>query len=372
MLPRFPIARLTRLSLMAALLLFAACGDGEDRPNVDVIGGSGSGSASVSGEEPAVTLGTTFEPATNQDLNLAMALDLRDIRAVMAPAARGEPVDWAQAGAIYENGKHQVRGDGTLRSLASIADADVHAAFPNGAAVYGRADFIDGMIRDGLNGTGRGTGLSDNARRQLVNKGIQMLMYGKAIQQINTAKSRVDAGTPDAAAALDETWAVVVGAADPNGNRNNALLATAAGREEDFMLPGKLAGRIESTLVDAARDIQQGDRREFSETAEALKGRINGIFYLSTLRYATLLERDATAGNREMHLAEGWASFQAIRAQVAAASPNAAQTIEAAFTRPPSEEFPASLTRQVYDALNQPAVLQGLGIQSEIQVATPR
>jgi hypothetical protein len=363
---------MTCLSMVAVILILAACGDGEDRPNVDVIDGSGSGSASVSGEEPAVTLGTSFEPTTNQDLNLAMAFDLRDIRAVMGPAARGEPVDWAQVQSIYENGKNQVGADGALRSLASIADADVHTAFPNGATVYGRANFIDGIIRDGLNGTGRAAGLSDNARRQLVDKGIQMLMYGKAMQQINLAKSRVDAGTPDAAAALDEVWAVVVGAADPNGNRNNALLATAAGREEDFMLLGRLAGRIESTLVDAARDIQQGDRRELGETAEALKGRINGIFYLSTLRYATLLERDATVSNREMHLAEGWASFQPIKAQVAAASPNAAQTIEAALTRPANEVFPASVTKQVYDALNQPEVLRALGIQSEIQVATPR
>jgi hypothetical protein len=138
------------------------------------------------------------------------------------------------------------------------------------------------------------------------------------------------------------------------------------------MLLGKLAGRIESTLVDAARDVQQGDKREFDETAEALKGRINGIFYLGTLRYATLLERDATAGNREMHLAEGWASFQPIRAIVAAVSPSAAQTIESAFSRPANEEFPAALTKQVYDALNQPEVLRALGIQSEIQVATPR
>jgi hypothetical protein len=125
-------------------------------------------------------------------------------------------------------------------------------------------------------------------------------------------------------------------------------------------------------LVDAARDVQQGDKREFGETAEALKGRINGIFYLGTLRYAMLLERDATTSNREMHLAEGWASFQPIRALVASASPNAAQAIESAFSRPANEEFPAGLTKQVYDALNAPEVLRALGIQSEIQVATPR
>jgi hypothetical protein len=165
---------------------------------------------------------------------------------------------------------------------------------------------------------------------------------------------------------------VLAGAADPNGNRNNALLATAAAREEDFMLLGKLAGRIESTLVDVARDAQQGDKREFAESAEALKGRLNGIFYLSTLRHATLPGRDATTANREMHLAEGWASFQPIRATVTAASPGAAQTIESAFSQPANEEFPAGLTKQVYDALNQPDVLRALGIQSEIQVATPR
>ena len=56
------------------------------------------------------------------------------------------------------DGKNQLRADGTARSLKSIPNESVQAVFPNGAQVYGSPDFINALIMDGLNGTGRGQG----------------------------------------------------------------------------------------------------------------------------------------------------------------------------------------------------------------------
>lgn len=373
-------SRLFATGVVLAITLTACTGEG--RPNVDVIEGegNGTGSASVSVSGPAgapapAAGGAGYSVVSNVDVYFAMALDLRDIRAVMAPATQGNPVDWAAAKAIYENGKNQLRADGTARSLASIPNDAVHAIFPNGAAVYGRPDFINAIVRDGLDGTGRGQGASDNARRQMVEKGIQMLMYGKALQEMGAAKTRVGEGKTDnstgAPHAVDEAWGAVAGAPDNNLNRPHGLLQTAAGREANFKVEGKLRDPLVKALVDALAAAQKGDVAAYDKAHAEVKGYLNSIFYLGALRYVKQLEGDATAADRETHLAEGWTFWQTVRAAVAQASPGAAETVESAYTRSPGEAFPSSVTTQVYEALNQDAVIQALGIPSALVVRTP-
>lgn len=101
------------------------------------------------------------------------------------------------------------------------------------------------------------------------------------------------------------------------------------------------------------------------------KGYTNAIFCLSTLRYAKVLEADTTPEQRQEHLAEGWTYFQTIRPIVADASASAAQTVEAAYNRNAGEAFPTSVTNQIYAALNESAVLQGLGVPPTLAVKTP-
>jgi hypothetical protein len=84
-----------------------------------------------------------------------------------------------------------------------------------------------------------------------------------------------------------------------------------------------------------------------------------------------VLEADSTEAQRQAHLAEGWSFWQTIRATVAGASNSAAQAVESAYTRPANQAFPASETTRVYAALNEPAVLQALGIPAALQVKTP-
>jgi hypothetical protein len=247
--------------------------------------------------------------------------------------------------------------------------------FPNGVAVYGRANFIDALIRDGLTGAGRAQGLSDDARRQIVDKGLLMLVYGKALQEMESARVRVEQKNTDNATgaphAVDEAWGVLAGATDQGGAHAFSLFATAASREANFKIGGKLRAPLEAALTAAQAAAQKADAAAFATAHAEVKGHLNAIFYLSALHYAKVAETDTNEAQRQLHLAEGWTYFQTIRAAVASASPSAAQTVEAAYTRPASQPFPASQTTQVYSALNEPAVLQALGVSSLLVFRAP-
>lgn len=355
-------------------LLLAACGsgEGEDRPgtpDVEIIGGAGSVSISGVVEGYGEEL---YEPSTDQSLNLAIGLDLKDIREIMAVAVGGGAVDWAAALAIYEDGKNQVEPNDSTRSLAELAADASTEVFPDAEAVYGRAEFVDGIIRDGLNGTGRAAGLSDRSRRQIVDKGIQMLMYGESMARLAEAEAAMAAGDAEKAAeAVDAAWAILSGQRDENGSPNNGLLATGVGREDDFSFQGRLSRPLEASLFSALAAAQQNNAATFEREVAASRAYVNTILYLSTLRLADVLPGDARESDREGHLAEGWTFFQALRAQVAAASPESAAAVEAAYSAAASERFSREQAAEVYAAMNTPEVLAALGIPDEFRVEAP-
>lgn len=364
-------ARWAWTGLAAAALLLGACdeGEGEDRPGVDVIGGAGSVSVSGAVEGYGEPL---YEPSTDQALNLAIGLDLKAMRALLAPAVAGDEVDWGAARALYEEGENQVVAGGGLRSLRDLALAARTDAFPNAEAVYGSRTFIDSIVMDGLTGEGRAAGLGDNGRRQMVDKGVQVLMYGEAMARLDDAEAALARGEQRAAAtAIDEAWAILSGARDQTGSPNNGLLATALGREDDYTLQGKIARPLEGSLFAALAAAQQGDEPRFAAELDEIRGYLNTTFYLSVLRHAAVLTRDTRSSDREAHLAEAWTFFQGIRAQVQAASPGAAQVIEEAYRRSGEEPFPDDVAAAVFDRLNEPAVLDALGIPAEFLAPAP-
>lgn len=342
-------------------LLAAACGGeggkGEDRPNVDVISGLGSVSVSGAVEGYGELL---YTPATDQKLDLAIGLDLRDLRALMAPAAQGRAVDWAKVNALFTDGANQVRPDGSKRPLAELADE----------VTLGEPGFVASVIQQGVAGTGRADGHTDNARRQVVDKGVQVLMYARGLERMAAASAAMERGDSVAArTAVDQAWATISGARDSaTTTPNNGVLATALAREEDFKFQGRVARPLEASLSAAQAATERGDQGAFTKAIEDSRGYLNTIFYLSSLRYAGLAQADARESDREGHLAEGWGFYQALHADVAVASPDAARTIEAAYTRPADQPFPAALTADVFAALNNPTVFNALGIPAEFQV----
>ena len=273
-------ARCASFAAVAGALLLSSCGsgEGEDRPGVEVIGGEGSVSVSGAVEGYGQPL---YEPSTDQTLNLAVGLDLKDMRAFMAGAASGSAVDWDAVRAIFDEGKNQVMPDGSLRTLAELSAIAPAAAFPNAAAVYGSTDFLAAIISDGIDGTGRAAGLRENSRRQLVDKGIQAVMYGKATDHLAAAGAAGPGLKADAE--IDAAWATLAGERDSTGTPNNGLLATGLGREDDFSLQGRISRPLEASLYSALVASGQGDTATFDRELGASRAYLNTIFYLSTL-----------------------------------------------------------------------------------------
>jgi len=276
-----------------ATLFLAAC-QGEDRPRVEIIAstgtptgsvsGSGSGTGSVSGVLPAVstptrTAGGTpvattapgsatagsehYKPVSDVQSYLDLALDVRDIVTLMAPAAEGKPVSWVVVSGIYTGGANARTGTGALRNLKGLAtSAPVLAEFPNGPAVYGSPAFLDDTVQAGLSGTGRGQGLSENARRQLVEKGISAILYGKTLQEMTAARAKVQqsqlADKDGAPHNVDEAWGLYAGTVDGQGNRPWSLVSIAVKREANFKLDGKLDAPIQKAMEAAKAAAQKG------------------------------------------------------------------------------------------------------------------
>lgn len=306
-----------------------------------------------------------YAPVSNVDGYFNLSLDLRDIKNLITAG------DWAGAAAIYEGGKNSLKSDGTLRSLQSLATSEtVLATFPNGDQVYGNQQFLDANIQAGLTGAGRGNGLPDPARRQLVDKGIQAVLYAKALQEIEVARTRTAEGNTDNATgaphSVDEAAAIYLGAKDEHGIRAFSLSATARSREGNFGLEGKLDVPLQIEFASLQQAAQTGDSTAFAAAEVKVRGNLNAIFYLATLRYAksTL---DAAVIDRPVPMAEGWAFFQALRAPVAQASPQTADRINTLFSGD-TESVPDSIVSEVYEGLNAPSVFQALGIPPHLQV----
>ena len=310
-----------------------------------------------------------YAPVSNVDPHAAIALDMRDIGTLVNAARAGEPVDWAAVTALYENGANSKHGDGSLRTLQSLATSgSVLAQFPGGAG-------LDGNVRVGLTGRWLGENIDDLTRRQLVNKGLQAIIYGKVLQELAAARAKLEQGnTDDATGAphnVDEAWAFYVGAPNMQGKRVYSIASTARSREGNFGLNGKVAGPLEQALSRAQQAARTADMRGFDAAVDDARGYLNTIFYLATLRYGKRVMDDEDTAARKIHLAEGWAFYQAIRPAVSSASGSSHSTVEGHFTRDASSPVPAEDVDRLYAALNTGDVIKALGIPQDVRVTSP-
>ena len=365
----------------AVLLVSLATACGEDRPGVQVIGQSGSVSGSVSGPVSGAgavsasaeghTPASTEYYTTLSDVvsHATISLDMRDIGNLLQAAKTDEAVDWAAITALYEKGANSVKGDGSVRTLESLATSgSVLAEFPGGAD-------LDGNVRAGLTGRWQGRDVDDLVRRQLINKGLQAIIYGKVLQELTAARSKIEQGnTDDASGAphnVDEAWAFYVGAPNDEGNRDWSIAATARSRAGNFGLNGRVDAPLQQALAQALDASRKGDLAAYDAAAEQVRGRLNTIFHLAALRYAKRAADDEEPGPRAEHLAEGWAFYQAIHPAVRSASASAASTVEGLFTQDPAGPVSTGSVDALYSALTEDAVVQALGIPSDVRVTSP-
>ena len=273
-------------------------------------------------------------------------------------------MDWAAITDIYENGRH---ADG--RTLKGYATSDsVLAEFP--------ADVdLDANVQAALSGNWAGGEVSDLVRRQLLNKSLQAIIYGKVLQELSSARSQMEQGNLDddsgAPHKVDEAWAFYNGTADSQGNRSRSIANTARSREGNFKLAPNVSLPLERALSDALEASRAGDLAAFDAAAAEAKARLNTIFYLATLRYGYVSSTDETESNRAQHLAEGWAFYQAIGATVVSASSASDSTVVEFFTGSAANAISESEVDAVYAALNTPEVIEALGIPTEVRVTSP-
>ncbi len=307
---------------------------------------------------------------------LRLTLDTRDMGVLMASAQKDEPVNWSAVKEVYEKGRNSKRGDGSFRTLAGVAiNPAVLAQFPNGAQVFGTPSFLDANVRPALEGTGRSRGLSDRARRQIVEKGVLAILYGETLEELEAARSKVQQGNVDNARGaphnVDEAWAYYAGAQESDGSRPHALSITAQRRERGFKLEGKLDSPLQRALASALGAAQRSDLNALDTAIGQVRGYLNSIFYLASLGYASRLSGDTDVSVREVHLSEGWGFFQTIRPTVATASSDAAASVEALYTRPASRPVTDGDVHRVYGALNGANVVRALAIPSSLVVKAP-
>lgn len=165
---------------------------------------------------------------------------------------------------------------------------------------------------------------------------------------------------------MDEAAALYLGAKDNTGSHAYSRSATARGREGNFGLEGRLDVPLQTEFASLQQAARAGNLAAFELSEARVRGGLNAIFYLATLRYArsTL---DAPVIDRPGPMAEGWAFFQAIRASVDQVSPETADRINDLFSGG-AESAPDSTVTEVYQGLNATEVLQALGIPPHLQV----
>ena len=170
---------------------------------------------------------------------------------------------------------------------------------------------------------------------------------------------------------VDEAWAFYVGTANAGGDRSYSIANTALSREGNFKLAPNVSLPLERALSDALEASRAGDMAAFDAAASEATARLNTIFYLASLRYAYVSSTDEDEGKRAEHLAEAWAFFQPIAPIVASASQSIADAINGIFTQDPSQAVSDSDVDTVYNGLNDPTVIEALGIPSEVRVTSP-
>jgi len=336
------------LGSLAVLVLGAACGDddGEDRPGaVDVIGGSGSVSASVSGvsgsasasgvsgpvkaADPSGAIGG-YQPASDVAQHARVSLDVAEINSLLGAS----PIDFAAVKKIYLEGGNSTKSSGN-RTIAGAARAErSEPIWDDFVDYYGDKNWLDTFVMSALDGTGAFAGESDGVRKQGVQKGIQnQIMIAWALHEVVVAQAKVADGNIDPAKGAphnwDEWWAFYHGV-EPKG----APFATADKRGGNFGTGSAVNDALLVASQDGLQATIDGDAAALQVAADEIVRQITVTYIQATIRYANKIDSDLASGDAEkarVHQAEGWAFFRVIEPWVAAVDASAAEKISSLY-----------------------------------------
>lgn len=309
-------------------LLLVGCGSDDDEPSAAATAAAPAAAAA----EPAAA--ASYDAVSDVSSNAAIGKDVAAIRALLEPA---KP-DFTAAAAIWSKGKFSVNGEGESRALSGFVEK--HPAATG--------------VADALAGTGSAAGLADEARVEMVDKGMIVALKVHALEEFEGAKEKLQKGELDpaegAAHNVDEVWAYF----DAEGE---GVIATAAKRAVDFGLDKDALGDdVIAGITAAQAAVTAKDAQGLDAAAETTRGAMNRIFALAVKKYAVEGEKDATAR------AEGLAFSWGLAGEVSARD---LTTIQAAF----GKDAGAGAAEAVSDALD--AAKPKLGITAELPAYPP-
>ncbi|MQG87403.1 MAG: hypothetical protein FI699_00840 [SAR202 cluster bacterium] len=378
---------------MAVIALLAACSgeDGEDRPGVQVINESGSGSVSqsisgsvsgsvsqsvsgsvsqsVSGSVSQSVSGSVsqsvtkpgdgevydaiggYTPASNVVSHSLVVNDVAEINELLGAS----PIDWAAVEKLYTEGKNSVKGSGSIRTIAGYArnDSRSEPIWDDYTSYYNDQTWLDTFVTSAIEGTGPFAGESDAVRKQGAQKGIQnQIMISWAIHELVAAMAKAEDGNFDAETGAphnwDEVWAFYHGE-NPNGGPH----ATANKRGGNFGT-STMVNNVILAAMNSGRDaLLDGDVAGAQSAMDEIIKQIRITYIQASIRYASKIGSDLESGDAEkarIHQAEGLAFYRVIEPMVAQADAEAAATIAG-----------------YYDLSSEPNALAGPAVQSALE-----
>ena len=291
---------------------------------------AGSASASASASAPAGNNSEStpgdggYEYASNVDSHRLVVSDICGIGDLL------DAGDFAAVEAVYRDGEHSVKSDGSIRTIGGFAARDDRGHGLD--AYYGTPAPLDDFVTAALQGIGPFAGQSDGVRSQGAEKGIQnQVMVAWVVHELNAALAKAADGNFDIASGAvhnwDEGWAFFHGA-EPGcapyatGNKRAANFGTVGADGEtalanEAILSAMIAGRDALVSGDAAT----------AESAAAEVIRNLAITYSqAAIRYASLIDADLADGNdakAKEHQAEGLAFWRVVEAYMVPAGADA-------------------------------------------------
>ena len=289
-----------------------------------------------------------FTPTTNREIYQKISSDYREIATLTNVVNEGQPLPAAEILLMYEAGIHTRLGpqSRTLRSFA--IDPRRANDFPVAAEFYGSSSFLETPVNNAIRKRGEAAEYTDAQRRQAIQKGVLRILYHWAKFYMIIGGEQMRSGL------IDEAWAVYVGE-EVAGEYPNSLAALARSREGNFGREGTIDIPLRQAMERARQAADAGDKEAFDAAAQDVYSRFNAIFYLATVRYIGIAQKDVQEGKDPgTHLVEALAFYQSIQPEVAKANPASDETIVAYLTAD-SDQITPELRDGALAALNQTA-----------------
>jgi hypothetical protein len=244
------------LAAAAAGVLISGCGSDDE------------GQEAAATAAPASVAAVKYEATSDVAAHAAIGDDVAAIREALGEVTDSDDAAFADARAVWAEGEHSKKDDGTMRTLAGFVESGQ----------------VGKRVGDALAGIGETAELSPAERREWVDNGMLVALRAKVLDELGAAAEKVEAGNVEPAEGaphnVDEAWAFFVA----NGQGIEALASEAD--EAHGLEEGAAAAPAIAALSDAQAAATTGDGEALAEATDAVRGALNRIFALAVQQRA--------------------------------------------------------------------------------------